>query len=93
MRQFKVAGTKFWPGLTQVNQRRLKLCSSQLAITGYKRCSIILGGKYQFVVEGSARHLAGDVTAGDQALRGRIEGHGRRYPGQTDNRGYEQQKP
>jgi hypothetical protein len=44
-----------------------------LAITGYERCSIILGGKYQFVIERPGRHLGGGVPAFDQALCGCVE--------------------
>ena len=71
--QFKVAGMKFWLGLTQVNQGRFQLRSSQLTITGNECCGVILGGEQQFMVEGGGGHHAGGIAAGDEVLRGQVK--------------------
>jgi len=73
LRQFKVAGMKFWLGPAQVDQGRFQLCSSQLAVTGDERCSVIPGGDQHFMVEGRGGHHAGGVTTGYGALCRQVE--------------------
>lgn len=50
LRQFKVAGMKFWLGATQVIKRRFQPCAPPLAVSGDKRGSVILGGHDDFAV-------------------------------------------
>jgi len=47
-----------------------------LTVAGYKDGSIILGGTYQFVIEGRGRHFTGDVPSEHGILRGCVEGEG-----------------
>lgn len=74
LRQFKVAGMKFWLGATQVIKRRFQPCAPPLAVSGDKRGSVILGGHDDFAVEGGRGHLAGGVCARDGALGDQVKG-------------------
>lgn len=84
LRQFKVAGMKFWLALTQVPQGGLQLCASHQAIAGNKGRGVILGGEYQFSIEGCAGHLAAGETRDHQPLGGEVKGLSR--AGSTDDR-------
>ncbi|ALE90289.1 hypothetical protein BOH74_14215 [Pseudomonas versuta] len=74
--QFKVTDTQFWLMVAQIAQGRFQLRASQLAVTGNKDASIILGGTYKFVIKRRGRHFTGDVATEHHILRGQVKGMG-----------------
>lgn len=71
---------KFGLRLTQVLQGGLQLRASPLTISGNEGGGIVLGGAYQFMVEGRGGHLACGVAGNNQTLCGQVESLSRAGP-------------